>query len=243
MFLQFSFAGQVDSLKTDQQQLNYDDSEADSIDFFEPNFKETYLKDSDFVYIQVNYEETAWQSFKNWISLQWKRFLNWLIPEAEKSGFWYILGTVLKFGSIIGLIILVVWLFIKYNPGESFLKSSQTSALNWTEDAYIIHKQDIKKLIATAKENADFRLATRYYFLQLLKELKDQNFIDYQAEKTDQSYLLELQNTTYANNFKEAMRFYEYVWYGDFEVNQAQFLKIEAHFYQLFDQLKTPAHA
>ncbi len=243
LIFQLSVAGQVDSTSVEEQELLYDDSEASSIEVFEPNFKETYLDQDAFNYTEVAYKESAWQSFKNWLNLKWNEFLEWLLPKASKSSFWDILGTVLKFLLIIGIITLIIWLFIKYNPGQSFVKSSHNFELNWTEDDYLIHKEDLTKLIAQAKTEGNFRLATRYYFLETLKRFKDLDLIKYEAEKTNYSYVNELSNTSLTSSFTEAVRFYEYVWYGDFEINKSQFNQVEALFMKMFNQLKSKAHA
>ncbi|QSS96741.1 hypothetical protein [Psychroflexus sp. ALD_RP9] len=243
LIFQLSVASQVDSTSAEQQELIYDDSESSSIEVFEPNFKETYLDQDAFNYTEVAYKESSWQSFKNWLNLKWNEFLEWLLPKASKSSFWDILGTILKFLLIIGIITLIIWLFIKYNPGQSFVNSSNNSELNWTEDDYLIQKEDLTQLITQAKTEEDFRLATRYYFLETLKRLKNADLIKYEAEKTNASYIKELSGNNLNSCFAEAVRFYEYVWYGDFEINNSQFNQVEALFVKMFNQLKPKAHA
>lgn len=220
-----------------QNELHYDDETYQEKDFFESDFKEEYLNDSDFDYTEYVEEPSLWQRFKNWATLKWNEFLNWLFADVDGSNFWSVLGFILKWGSIVGLIFLIIYLFAKYNPGQSFLKDSNSSELNWTEEEEIINQKDIPKLIEKAIADAEYRLATRYYFLLILKKLRDKELIDYEFQKTNEAYQKELSQTHINDNFSEVTRYYDYIWYGDFAVDHSLFETVKKEFETLLNQI------
>ena len=221
-----------------QNELQYDDETYQQKDFFESDFKEEYLNDSDFDYTEYIEEPSLWQRFKNWATLKWNEFLNWLFADVDGSNFWSVLCFILKNGlncRINFLNYLIV--FAKYNPGQSFLKNSNSSELNWTEEEEIINQKDIPKLIEKAIADAEYRLATRYYFLLILKKLRDKELIDYEYQKTNEAYQKELSKTVLDDHFSEVTRYYDYIWYGDFAVDDSLFVIVKKDFEDLLSQI------
>lgn len=220
-----------------QEELKYDTQEYQDVDFFDSEFKKKYADDSAFDYRELIQQESLWQRIKNWLNLQWNEFLRWLLADVDSSSFWSVLGFILKWGSILGLIFLVTYLFAKYNPGQSFLKKSNSAQMKWSEEEKIINQEDIPKLVKEAIANENYRMATRYYFLLLLKELRDSELIDYAYQKTNEAYQKELNETAISSNFSEATRYYEYIWYGDFAVDQVLFKTVKKRFESLLSQI------
>lgn len=220
-----------------QDELKYDTQEYQDVDFFDSNFKEKYADDSDFDYRELIQQKSLWQRFKDWLGLQWNEFLRWLLSGVDSSSFWSILGFILKWGSILGLIFLIIYLFAKYNPGQSFLKKSSSPQIQWSEEERIINQKDIPKLVEEAIVQENYRMATRYYFLLLLKELRDRELIDYAYQKTNETYQIELNKTVLSSDFSEATRYYEYIWYGDFAVDQILFKSVKERFESLLSQI------
>jgi hypothetical protein len=56
--------------------------------------------------------------------------------------------------------------------------------------------------------------------LKLLKKLTDNNLIKWQIDKTNRDYSIELSNSKYTNQFNQLSLVYEYIWYGDFKLNE-----------------------
>jgi hypothetical protein len=76
-------------------------------------------------------------------------------------------------------------------------------------------------------------LATRYYYLWLLKTLSDRNIIEWDIEKTNGDYLNEISNLELKNEFQFLSYVYEYSWYGEFNLNETDFEKTEIAFLKL----------
>jgi hypothetical protein len=84
--------------------------------------------------------------------------------------------------------------------------------------------------IRTALLAANYRLATRLWYLRSLKELTEKNLIQYKHEKTNTQYLDELYETRYYHSFSKLTRNFEYAWYGKFELNEMSYKIIEKEF-------------
>ncbi len=90
-----------------------------------------------------------------------------------------------------------------------------------------IHEVDLEKLLQEAKNNNNYRLAIRYYYLIVLKTLSTHKLIDYHKDKTNTEYKFELEKGKVREQFSYLSYIYTYVWYGEFEVNPSDFSNIE----------------
>lgn len=126
----------------------------------------------------------------------------------------------------------MIWLFYRLNPGAKLLTSKETAQVFYTEEEEIIKTKNIQELIDRALLNKDYRLAVRYYFLFVLKRLSETELISYGPDKTNTDYSKEIKQE-YAPLFKKVSRLYEYIWYGNFNVSESDFLKAKALFVSL----------
>ncbi len=140
---------------------------------------------------------------------------------------------VLPYLLIAGVIIFLVWLFIKLNPGAKILGSSKSAEVFFTEEEEIIKTKNIKELIEKALLNNDKRLAVRYYYLLVLQGLSEKQLIDYEFDKTNSDYIRELKSSDLSLGFQKATTLYDYIWYGNFNVTQENFGKAQHTFNEL----------
>lgn len=140
---------------------------------------------------------------------------------------------VLPYLLIAGVIIFLVWLFIKLNPGAKILGSSKSAEVFFTEEEEIIKTKNIKELIEKALLNNDKRLAVRYYYLLVLQGLSEKQLIDYEFDKTNSDYIKELKSSDLTLGFQKATTLYDYIWYGNFDVTQENFGKAQHTFNDL----------
>lgn len=197
-----------------------------------------YKNDKDFDYSRKLDSVNWWEAFTDWLSYIWNSFWQNLFGDFQ-AGSW--LGTVLsvlKYALIAGVIALVIWLFIKLNPGRAFMKPQASPEVILSEDEVIIRDKDIPNLIEQALANDDYRLAIRYYYLWILKLLRDDEIIDYQYEKTNDQYGDEISNPATADRFQQLTHLYDFTWYGDFSVNQHQFRLAKQQFVAFQNHLK-----
>jgi hypothetical protein len=90
------------------------------------------------------------------------------------------------------------------------------------------------ELFRSALDNKQYRLAIRYLFLKSLKLLSDKEMIELKNNKTNHQYFLEIKNTQIANVFQEATLSFEWIWYGEFPVNEEIMNSSQNKFNNLF---------
>lgn len=100
-----------------------------------------------------------------------------------------------------------------------------------------IHTIDFADSIAEATVQRNYRLAVRLYYLKTLKELADRKMIDWRINKTNRSYVYELNSPTLRPDFERITLQFEYAWYGDFSVDETQFLNIKNQFLTFSDSI------
>lgn len=91
---------------------------------------------------------------------------------------------------------------------------------------------DYGKLIAQAVGSGDYRMAVRYHYLQTLQKLAAKGVIEFTPDKTNHQYVMELLGKPYKNAFALLTLHYEYVWYGEFEIDATIFEMVQTKFKQ-----------
>jgi len=135
------------------------------------------------------------------------------------------------FPYLIALIVVFIILKTFVNTEAGFWKfgkiSKKTTEKLVHDDHENIDETDFDALLKKAIQHGDFRLATRYYYLSSLKKLSQKELIKYDKDKTNTEYQFELQNKELRHKFSYVAYIYDYVWYGEFPVDQVKFNVIE----------------
>ena len=206
---------------------------------FDTSIIKPYQSDSDYYYFKAEAEPDLWQKFKRWLNLQWNKFLDWLLSGIESGGVWEYIALILKIIVIIGIALLIIWLFNKYYTTRPKAPNKNQSQVNLSEEEELLIQKDLSTLAYEAEKDNNYRLASRYWFLNLLKHLKEKHFIDYQFQKTNTDYKNELRETRLKTDFTYASRFYEFVWYGDFKLDLDEFESAKLKFENIINYIKT----
>ena len=80
-------------------------------------------------------------------------------------------------------------------------------------------------------------MGIRLLYLQTLKKLSERQLINWQINKTNTVYSLELGQSGYASLFRNLTRDFEYSWYGERRVSREDFLELKDQFKQFNRQL------
>ncbi|MFY7671759.1 hypothetical protein ACOSP6_11795 [Tenacibaculum sp. MEBiC06402] len=104
------------------------------------------------------------------------------------------------------------------------------SAIVKEESEENIAETDYESLLKLAITNNDFRKATRYYYLLLLKRMHEKELINYDKDKTNSEYVFDLKKIELRKHFSYLLYIYDYVWYGEFVVNETNFSTIEKEY-------------
>ncbi len=143
------------------------------------------------------------------------------------------------FSSIFGIVfwILAIGLF-GYLVYRFFLSNSSflsRNRKNVAADITVAQEEDTSdpdSLLRNAIKNGNYRLAVRYLYLQSLKRLSEKKFIEINTNKTNYEYVTEVRRHKFANEFASLTLQYEYVWYGEYPVDERLFEQIQGGFTQ-----------
>ncbi len=209
-------------IKTDSSSSPHD------IRTFEEDFKDRY-RDNDYIYEQAVKESNWWDRFKQWLSDFFKNLFN--LSSDTVSG--KVVDLLIKSLAVL-LIVFVIYLIVKaIMNGEGqwiFGKSSDKKVIHYDDIEKNIHLVDFEKLIKETLQSGEKRLSIRYYYLWLLKKMTEKNMITWDIEKTNSDYLYEIQDPAFKSNFEYASYLYNYIWYGEFELDEQTFEKAKTVF-------------
>ena len=144
------------------------------------------------------------------------------------------MNIIIAFGFLIGLGFLIYYLNKK-----GFIRLFAKKEEQIINEKYIeenIDKIDFETLVNSAKQEANLRKTIRYYYLWMLKNWSQNEFIKYEPNKTTKQYLNELENASHKTSFQYISYIYDNIWYGYHEIFEADFVKIEQHFIQLINK-------
>jgi hypothetical protein len=220
-------------LKTIQDSVSIDVRPLDKREF--GNLKDNY-DDNEFIYERSVGNSGWWTRFKQWLSDVFKNLFD-INSDAKAAD---ITDIILKIFYVV-IFLLVVFFIVKaiINKEGSWVfgKSSDKSIIPVTDIENNIYDTNFKSLIADAEKENNYRLAIRYYYLWLLKTLSEEEIIDYDVEKTNSDYYLEIENKDTKEDFSYTSYLYNYVWYGEFNIDDAQFEKAKKVFTQFLRRL------
>lgn len=146
------------------------------------------------------------------------------------------------------LFVLILILAVGYlaytllNEGSSTLFSSRTNEKlkSYSEiTAENIEHADIKALITNAENTNDYRLAIRYYYLLVLKQLTLKNFIKFEDDKTNADYMTAIASQKFSKGFAYTSYLYNYTWYGEFTLDIEQYQLAKNSFVNLINEVNS----
>lgn len=198
--------------------------------------------------------KAAWEEIVNGISL--KEYVEDLEKEQEnkkeenekeknqqKNEFEFgtpnpIVVSIMKFVLIamgVGIIVFLLYKLIGQvnTPKNSRIKKGRLSEISLEEIEENIVEADLADFIQQAIEEEKYNLAIRLYYLLIIKELNANNLIQWKKDKTNRSYLKELSNTPFYENFKSVTQTFERIWYGRNKLNKNDFVQLEPMFKEL----------
>jgi len=189
-----------------------------------------FKTDRDFIY-ETDYSAklTIWDLIGNWLR---KHFFE---PVIGKHAF--TIWQITEYSLAIIAVLLIVYYFIKGDRRGLFSRGPKSLAIEMDGAEEDISLMNFDKLINDAIVNGQYRVAIRYLYLKLLKDLSDKNYINWKAEKTNLDYVNELRPSRYGKGFMEVTFLFDYAWYGDADVTEGTFGQIRNSFSEFNKQL------
>lgn len=156
---------------------------------------------------------------------------SWLDGVFQSAGLRWVLYSL----AILFVLFVIYKLFFADGGFKKKLKRSPVVAQPQAEEEEVLtHESDFDRFIRLALQSGNYRLAVRYQYLRILTHLAQRNYIEMAADKTNYQYLRELQthgvDHQFQNEFASLTLSYEYAWYGEFNVDDQMYRKIETGF-------------
>ena len=210
------------------------DSSNINVTHFKENFKDNYSGD-DFNYTindtgGINLMQRILKKFFDWMSDVFGFDIDWIDYQTMEYIVYGLLG-------IIALYLIIK--FLLQNPVRSVFKTEDKTINGFSYVEENIKQVDFDKLISNALKENNYRLATRYLYLKSLKSLASKKLIEWHYDKTNTDYLNEIKDNKIKSLFKRVSYIYDYVWYGEFPIDETSFNKNKSDFNQL---IKTTHH-
>nr|WP_321413863.1 DUF4129 domain-containing protein [uncultured Allomuricauda sp.] len=212
--------------------VKYDTSDLQSIELSSEDL-DTYKNDSDFNYEEAKTESGWWTDVTNWFYNILRRFFEWIFGVGNAEGYLAVFLKILPYLLLALFLYLVIRFFVKSNIMGIGQNKKNPNVVTLSEEEHIIKNEDIQELIKKALADQNYRLAIRYYYLYILQLLSERDLIDWQQQKTNDDYMAELSESSFKNDFAKATLLYDYVWYGEFELDHERYTKAELVFASL----------
>ena len=132
------------------------------------------------------------------------------------------------------LVSIALYFLIKFlaskNGNLLFSKKNKPHKIDGFDLQENIHEINFAQEIAQCEIEKKYRLAIRYRFLWMLKKLNDQKIIQWDIEKTNLDFVKELQPSPHLKSFVQLVHIFDFVWYGDFHINEGQYAQYKKQF-------------
>jgi len=200
------------------------DSSAVAVRSVRADALDNYFNNPDFAYNREVHEAvTWWDRFKAWLA---DKFFGPLAEANTGPIVKWVMYAVAAFG-----LLFAITRLLQMDMGQVFSRKRATSIAfeDLVED---IEGMDFDSLIAEATAAQAYRRAVRLLYLKTLKALTTDNLIDWQRDKTNHEYIDELRRLDLRTAFAELTYLFEYIWYGDFPVDEHSFERVRARFAQ-----------
>lgn len=198
---------------------------------FKENIPSRY-KGKEYDYSVTKPRESFWQKLMRKIG----QLLQSFFGETALSKSAELTTVLIRLFAII-LVGFLLYFIIRYMLGKdgSFIFGRKNKKINIrVEELHEnIHEINFPESIAKFEHEGDYRSAVRYQFLFILKKLSDKKLIDWNPEKTNKDYTMELKAPHLKNEFSNLAYIFDYVWYGEFNIEEQSYRKFKNQ-YQVF---------
>lgn len=194
------------------------------------NFNEEQLKAykslKDFQYEIEDLGPSLYEQITAWFKRILRKFFSWFFDDVDTPvGFMLSFFTVLPYIIAVIVLYLIINFFLNINARNLMNGQSNREIVHLEDEEELLQSKDLPRLIALAIKEKNYRLATRYQYLLLLQKLSKNELIVWEQQKTNEDYIKEVSAKNIHTEFEEITRFYDFVWYGNFEINAVVYEK------------------
>ena len=146
---------------------------------------------------------------------------------------------------VLSMLAWLIFTFIQQNelkippPAEGSISEDQIDLSQVHRLEEELDRRDVDPFLAKAEQEANYHLAVRLHFLALLKQLHQQQLIQWKKDRTNRFYLNQMQGQESYQNFRDLTLTFEQVWYGNYHPALAEYQDIRAAFQRYRQQLQS----
>ncbi len=187
-----------------------------------------YLKDDYYKYDNEAAEatESIRQKFWSWVY----KFFRFVESGGKPVSYAF-------YAILIVILIVAITKLLGIRYQSLFFKGSKVAKPDFEIFDEDIHGINFDKEINEAVKQENYRKAVRFLYIKFLKVLVDNELIEWEINKTNKDYRKEMNKTKFFSLFKYLTLVYEYVWYGEFEINKTQYNNYLKDYNKVFKNL------
>lgn len=228
----------VANAQKDSLAVKYDTSSPIEKKAFNKEHLDTYKADKEFDYEVEKRQITLLEKIVDWFKRILLKILGWIFGVERATGILSFIFRILPYAIGVVVLFLLVKFFLKVNVKSMVQGNKNIAVVTLSEEEELIKNEDINILINNAIEAENYRLAIRYYYLLILQKLSNRNLIGWEQQKTNEDYINEIREETLKNKFIAGTYLYDFIWYGNFELDKIAFLKAQNKFTELTNLIK-----
>ena len=201
------------------------------IGYLDPSALEDYRNQDEFYY-----DRTIPPQSSNWLErliFTIQRWLSKLFQFESVSVTW----NIFYYCFLIAVFLIIVKVLFNMDFRAMFYKKTEVNKLQYETVIEDINELDYNAAIQEAIQQKNYRKAIRLYYLKSLKFLSDKDIIQWQKDKTNSDYRMEVAQSVYATDFNEITRLFDFVWYGEFPIDKTLFERTEDKFQQFINSI------
>ncbi|MGB5556091.1 MAG: DUF4129 domain-containing protein [Flavobacteriaceae bacterium] len=204
----------------------------------EANDLQQYRDNDEFDYEVLKQDQTWWDDFKSWLGNLLIQFFEWIFGVEKAAGFLQVFFRIIPYLLLALLVFILIKFFLNVNANALLQAKKNQALVSLSEEEHIIKNEDIQQLIQQALQEKNYRLAIRYYYLYILQIMGDKEIIVWELQKTNYDYLNEIDREELKRPFGNITRWYDYIWYGNFDIDEPKYKRAEREFESLQKTLK-----
>ena len=231
-----SFSADKDSL----QMKRADNQTVQSISIDRSKLEE-FQQDQDYQYKPRDIEKNFLEKISDWISEKWYQFMEWIFGEKQGSELLDFFIEYFPYLLLFIAILIIIRLLYRYDVFKRSSNKQKPPRVQLSDDEQVVKSANISQHIHDAIENKAFRSAIRYMFLNTLRQLDLMGHINYVKNKTNDDYVHEIKRDRLKQAFQELEYYYDFIWYGQYPIDEPFFRELQAKFDGFQEQLNKKA--
>ncbi|MBA3663350.1 MAG: hypothetical protein H0W61_03965 [Bacteroidetes bacterium] len=155
-----------------------------------------------------------------------ERLLEWLAEKLfGKAGYDNIstARSIIIWTIVVLSVGIIIWLLSRSELVSLIKPKAKATSFNFTDVTEDLDSINFDQKISDAVKTGDYRLAIRWHYLKTLYIFDKRELITFAPFKTNIDYGNELKGGNDHKDFVKLSRIYDYVWYGQFNLNEANY--------------------